>query len=109
MGNACPSPVLVVPGSSRTKLPFQSTWAHMHAKTSDRRDPVWKAKRTASAVSKALAWSDGLCYRRERCPRLGAREGPGKAVQIRRDPVTVTGDETRDGHWPQAGKARGVE
>jgi adenosylcobinamide kinase / adenosylcobinamide-phosphate guanylyltransferase len=29
-------------------------------------------------------------------------------VRIRRDPVTVIGDETRDGHWPQAGKARGV-
>ena len=29
----------------------------------------------------------------------GARTGPGKAVRIRRDPVTVTGDETRDGHW----------
>ena len=36
---------------------------------------------------------------------------PGKAVRIRRDPVTVTGDETRECHWPsrqRAGKARGV-
>ena len=29
-------------------------------------------------------------------------------MRIRRDPVTVIGDETRNGHWPQAGKARGV-
>ena len=33
----------------------------------------------------------------------------GKAVRIRRDPVTVFGDETRESHWPErAGKARGV-
>jgi hypothetical protein len=28
---------------------------------------------------------------------------PGKAVRIRRDPVTVIGDETREGHCPAAG------
>ena len=36
--------------------------------------------------------------------RSGAPVGaPGKAVRIRRDPVTVIGDETRERHWPLEG------
>jgi len=30
----------------------------------------------------------------------------GKAVRIRRDPVTVFGDETRESHWPVYGLGR---
>src|SRR5215470_8710504 len=43
-----------------------------------------------------------------RCVRPGAPRGdPGKAVRIRRDPVTVIGDETRDGHWPRGWEGAG--
>src|SRR5690242_4248431 len=33
--------------------------------------------------------------------------GPGKAVRIRRDPVTVIGDETRESHWPRGREGAG--
>src|SRR5215831_13829881 len=51
IGKDRPSRFLVVPGSSRTKPPFQSTWDHVSEKTSARRHPVTSPKRTPSATS----------------------------------------------------------
>ncbi len=42
------------------------------------------------------------------CVRVARQvRAPGKAVRIRRDPVTVTGDETRECHWPEGREGAG--
>src|SRR5437867_10752127 len=51
IGKARPSWFFVVPGSSRRKPPFQSTWDQVRVNTSARRHPVEKANRTPSATS----------------------------------------------------------
>src|SRR5690242_20999106 len=54
-----------------------------------------------------LATCCGFCYV-SRAVRAGASHGgPGKAVRIRRDPVTVFGDETRRSHWPKGWEGAG--
>src|SRR2546423_9045445 len=54
-----------------------------------------------------LAAATGPCYR-SGVVRAGApTRAPGKAVRIRRDPVTVIGDETRESHWPRGREGAG--
>src|SRR5438876_9897393 len=63
--------------------------------------------RQTSAKSVRLATPCRLWYRsgvvRARAPGWA----PGKAVRIRRDPVTVIGDETRESHWPRGREGAG--
>src|SRR6266513_2150979 len=48
-----------------------------------------------------------ICYRHRVARAPGAPSGPGKAVESRRDPVTVIGDETRERHWPSGREGAG--
>src|SRR2546430_166220 len=63
----------------------------------------------APGASGSVAKRVRICYRHRQFAPRGAQKGPGKAVQGRRDPVTVIGDETRErATGREAGKARGV-
>src|SRR3989454_11751883 len=48
-----------------------------------------------STTSRTFAVATRFCYRHRVVRAWDAQRGPGKAVENRRDPVTVIGDETR--------------
>src|SRR5207244_9599761 len=48
-----------------------------------------------STTSRTFAVATRFCYRHRVLRARDAQRGPGKAVENRRDPVTVIGDETR--------------
>src|SRR5438105_6694993 len=54
-----------------------------------------------------LAAPTGPCYRSGVVRARAPTRAPGKAVRIRRDPVTVIGDETRESHWPRGREGAG--
>ena len=54
-----------------------------------------------------VAGPGGFCYRARVVGARDALRGAGKAVRIRRDPVTVIGDETRGGHWSEGREGAG--
>src|SRR3989475_10087661 len=56
--------------------------------------------RQTSVKSVRLATLCRLWYRSGVVRARAPTRAPGKAVRIRRDPVTVIGDETRESHWP---------
>jgi len=54
-----------------------------------------------------LATPCRLWYRSGVVRARAPTRAPGKAVRIRRDPVTVIGDETRESHWPRGREGAG--
>src|SRR5882672_1586272 len=64
--------------------------------------------RAGEALQCPLAGGSRFCASVQ--PLLAPRAptgGPGKAVRIRRDPVTVIGDETRESHWRESREGAG--
>src|SRR3989441_12946092 len=54
-----------------------------------------------------LATPCRLWYRSGVVRARAPTRAPGKAVRIRRDPVTVIGDETRESHWRESREGAG--
>src|SRR5213080_5438471 len=63
--------------------------------------------RQTSVKSVRLATPCRLWYRSGVVRARAPTRAPGKAVRIRRDPVTVIGDETRESHWPRGREGAG--
>src|SRR6267378_1037789 len=58
-------------------------------------------------LDRALRRRPVICYRSGVVRARAPTRAPGKAVRIRRDPVTVIGDETRESHWPRGREGAG--
>src|SRR5258708_24618047 len=64
-------------------------------------------RRSRGTPRPGLAAATGPCYRSGVVRARAPTRAPGKAVRIRRDPVTVIGDEARESDWPRSREGAG--